>query len=115
MTDVTVMYCVHRSTTSAVRLTNALIKASAIGRGPGGSGLREIRTSVLRLNATPTTSVLDEIVPEVADFPARHIGPRKHDAKVMLAELGYEVINNLAFPGSTVTKLTGLEPMTLRV
>jgi hypothetical protein len=34
---------------------------------------------------------LYEILPDVADFPARHIGPRKHDAKVMLAELGYQV------------------------
>jgi hypothetical protein len=41
---------------------------------------------------TPTVvSKLDEILPEVADFPARHIGPRKHDAKAMLAELGYKV------------------------
>jgi len=93
LTDLKVMYCIHRSTTSAVRLTNALVKASAFG-----GGMRGIRTSVLRLSAAPTTSmtatsVLDEIVPEIADFPARHIGPRKHDAKVMLAELGYEVMD----------------------
>ena len=83
------MYCVHRSTTAAVRLSNVLVKARTIS-------IRGIRTSNLGLTAveglTPTaTTKLDEILPEVADFPARHIGPRKHDAKAMLAELGYKV------------------------
>jgi hypothetical protein len=83
------MYCVHRSTTAAVRLSNVLIKTRTISR-------RGIRTSNLGMTAveslTPTVvSKLDEILPEVADFPARHIGPRKHDAKAMLAELGYKV------------------------
>ena len=34
---------------------------------------------------------LDEIFPKVVDFPGRHIGPRKHESKAMLTELGYNV------------------------
>jgi hypothetical protein len=86
------MYCIHRSTTTAVKLSNALVKSST-------AGLRGIRTSALRLTAV-TTSNLDEILPEIADFPARHIGPRKHDAKIMLAELGYEVTLPILNPGA---------------
>ena len=38
---------------------------------------------------------LEEIVPVVADFPARHIGPRKHDARTMLKQLGYTSLDEL--------------------
>ena len=80
------MYCVHRSTTTAVKLSTALVKTRTVTH-------RGIQTAVLRLAAVESTpSKLDEILPEIVDFPARHIGPRKHEAKMMLAELGYEVL-----------------------
>ena len=41
--------------------------------------------------ANPSGSKLDELLPKVVDFPARHIGPRKHEAKDMLNEIGYAV------------------------
>ena len=34
---------------------------------------------------------LDELLPHVSDFPGRHIGPRKHEAREMLKEIGYGV------------------------
>ena len=34
---------------------------------------------------------LDEFFPEVVDFPGRHIGPRKHESRAMLKDLGYNV------------------------
>ena len=34
---------------------------------------------------------LDDVFPAVVDFPNRHIGPRKHESKAMLNELGYNV------------------------
>ena len=95
------MYCVHRSTTAAVRLSNVLIKTRSVSK-------RGIRTSSLGFYSadgiapalasagapiqvpSPPTK-LDEFLPEIADFPARHIGPRKHDATAMLEELGYKV------------------------
>ena len=46
---------------------------------------------------------LDEIFPKVVDFPGRHIGPRKHESKAMLTELGY----NVSVPRSLVVELTG--------
>ena len=36
--------------------------------------------------AVPPTK-LDAIIPPVADFPARHIGPRKHDARSVVQYL----------------------------
>ena len=37
------------------------------------------------------SSKLDDLFPKVVDFPARHIGPRKHEAKDMLKTIGYSV------------------------
>ena len=34
---------------------------------------------------------LDQLLPDLFDFPARHIGPKKHDAADMLKELGFKV------------------------
>ena len=42
-----------------------------------------VREGVRMLGTIPPTK-LDEIIPPVADFPARHIGPRKHDARQVL-------------------------------
>ena len=36
-------------------------------------------------------SKLDKLLPQVEDFPSRHIGPRRHDAKDMLRILGFNV------------------------
>jgi len=108
-----VMYCVHRSTTAAVRLSNVLIKTRSVSK-------RGIRTSNLAYSAdgiapafasaaapipapTPPTR-LDEFLPEIADFPARHIGPRKHDATAMLEELGYEVKRYFSYKSSALGK-----------
>ena len=38
-----------------------------------------------------SSSKLDKLLPQVEDFPSRHIGPRRHDAKDMLRVLGYNV------------------------
>ena len=38
-----------------------------------------------------SSSKLDKLLPQVEDFPSRHIGPRRHDAKDMLRILGYNV------------------------
>ena len=38
---------------------------------------------------------LDEFFPEVVDFPGRHIGPRKHESRAMLKDLGYSVSKDL--------------------
>ena len=77
-----------RSTTAAVKLSNLLISARSITR-------RGFRASSLGYNPSSDGAValtkLDEFLPEVADFPARHIGPRKHDAAAMLETLGYKV------------------------
>ena len=39
----------------------------------------------------PEKNKLDELFPRVEDFPAHHIGPRRHEAKAMLQILGYNV------------------------
>ena len=41
-----------------------------------------------------SSDLLDKFLPErLADFPARHIGPRKNEAKLMLEMIGYKVWN----------------------
>jgi len=47
------------------------------------------------LIARLASTKLDEMVPVVVDFPARHIGPRKHDARSMLKQLGYTSLDEL--------------------
>ena len=37
------------------------------------------------------SSKLDQIVPITADFPARHIGPRKHDARYRVTILSLNI------------------------
>ena len=50
-----------------------------------------------------SSSKLDKLLPQVEDFPSRHIGPRRHDAKDMLRVLGYNVgihaYNGILFDG----------------
>ena len=41
------------------------------------------------------SSKLEEMVPVTVDFPARHIGPRKHDARAMLKQLGFSSLDDL--------------------
>ena len=43
---------------------------------------------------------LDEFFPEVVDFPGRHIGPRKHESRAMLKDLGYNV--SITYPIMTI-------------
>jgi len=49
----------------------------------------------VRLMSGVTGSKLDEILPHTVDFPARHIGPRKHDVRSMLKQLGYNNLDDL--------------------
>ena len=42
-------------------------------------------------SASVLSSKLDKLLPQVEDFPSRHIGPRRHDAKDMLRILGFNV------------------------
>ena len=51
---------------------------------------RGIRLSALG-SSPAQKSKLDELFWPVVDFPSRHIGPRKHEAKDMLRTIGYEV------------------------
>jgi len=55
----------------------------------------------VRLMATMPTNKLDAILPPTVDFPARHIGPRKHDVRAMLKPLGFmnlDELTNAAVP-----------------
>ncbi len=53
---------------------------------------RSLSLSAARLMAPePPENKLDELFPRVEDFPSHHIGPRRHEAKLMLGELGYNV------------------------
>jgi len=45
--------------------------------------------------ASTVSSKLEEMVPVTVDFPARHIGPRKHDARAMLKQLGFSSLDEL--------------------
>ena len=38
-----------------------------------------------------STSKIDDLFPNVVDFPNRHIGPRKHETQAMVNELGFNV------------------------
>jgi len=42
-----------------------------------------------------STNKLDAILPATVDFPARHIGPRKHDVRGMLKQLGFVNLDDL--------------------
>jgi len=42
-----------------------------------------------------SSTKLDTIIPATVDFPARHIGPRKHDVRGMLKQLGYRDLDEL--------------------
>ena len=51
--------------------------------------------------ASTNQSKLDTIMPVTVDFPARHIGPRKHDVRSMLKQLGFmnlDELTNAAVP-----------------
>lgn len=52
---------------------------------------RSLRLSAVKLDPEAPQNKLDELFPRVEDFPSHHIGPRRHEAKAMLAELGYNV------------------------
>jgi hypothetical protein len=65
---------------SKSRLTGILVK-------------RGLQVTTARLEAEAPSSKLDELFARVEDFPAHHIGPRRHEAKAMLQELGYDVRN----------------------
>ena len=38
---------------------------------------------------------IDELFPNVVDFPNRHIGPRKHETQAMCNEVGFNVSNDI--------------------
>ena len=45
--------------------------------------------------ASTASSKLDTIMPVTVDFPARHIGPRKHDVRSMLKQMGFMTLDEL--------------------
>ena len=45
----------------------------------------------VRLMATIPSGKLDQIIPPTVDFPARHIGPRKHDVRYNKLVLSYKL------------------------
>jgi len=48
-----------------------------------------------RCASSAAINKLDVIMPPVEDFPARHIGPRKHDVRNMLKQLGFRNLDEL--------------------
>ena len=54
-----------------------------------------VSSALLARLVTTVSSKLEEMVPVTADFPARHIGPRKHDARTMLKQLGFTSLDEL--------------------
>lgn len=50
---------------------------------------------LVRYSSSSGVSKLDTILPPTEDFPARHIGPRKHDVRGMLKTLGYRTLDEL--------------------
>lgn len=56
---------------------------------------RGLKTSVVVKYPDPPENKLDELFPRVEDFPAHHIGPRRHEAKAMLGELGFKKLDEL--------------------
>ena len=67
---------------TGVRL--ACLRAVAGGRNRNGDKIAKsilLQLSRENIQVRLASSKLDEIVPLTVDFPARHIGPRKHDAR----------------------------------
>ena len=67
---------------TGVRL--ACLRALAGGRNRNGDKIAKsilLQLSRENIQVRLASSKLDEIVPLTVDFPARHIGPRKHDAR----------------------------------
>jgi len=81
--------CHHRSSV----LLDTLVKDLALKDIPAFKDLT-VRQGVRCLASMPSNK-LDAIVPAVADFPARHIGPRKHDVRTMLKQLGFTNLDEL--------------------
>ena len=76
------------NTLSCARLS--CLRAVAGGRARPRNGdiiakslleLPQLQLSRENIQVRLASSKLDEIVPLTVDFPARHIGPRKHDAR----------------------------------
>jgi len=47
------------------------------------------------MSSSSSSTKLETIMPPTVDFPARHIGPRKHDVRNMLKQLGYGNLDEL--------------------
>ena len=63
---------------------HACFRAVAGGRNRNGDKIAKsilLQLSRENIQVRLASSKLDEIVPLTVDFPARHIGPRKHDAR----------------------------------
>ena len=54
-----------------------------------------VSSSLLARLVSSVSSKLEEMVPVTVDFPARHIGPRKHDARTMLKQLGFSSLDEM--------------------
>ena len=76
---------------TGVRL--ACLRALAGGRNRNGDQMA--KSILLQLQQVRlASSKLDEIVPLTVDFPARHIGPRKHDARYLVLMLSRRYQSN---------------------
>lgn len=80
---------------SSLQLCRRLALAPSLG---GRRSLPLVQHASAR-TAFTDTGKLDELFPTVVDFPARHIGPRKHEAKEMLELIGYKVKKGVAESG----------------
>ena len=77
-------------------LRHACLRALA---GGSRAGEKIAKSLLLQLSREKTqvrlaSSKLDEIVPLTVDFPARHIGPRKHDARYLVIMLSRRYQSN---------------------
>merc|ERR1712172_364660 len=70
--------------------------AAMLCQGARGLTRQGARALILaRCASSAAINKLDVIMPPVEDFPARHIGPRKHDVRNMLKQLGFRNLDEL--------------------
>ena len=80
---------------TGVRL--ACLRGLAGGRTRNGDKIAKsilLQLSRENIQTRLASSKLDEIVPVTVDFPARHIGPRKHDARYLVIMLSRQYQSN---------------------
>ena len=89
-TEENVQYSLAMSLRAATTVLRLRATASFARTCPR-STLQQQQKSRSLFSASALSSKLDKLLPQVEDFPSRHIGPRRHDAKEMLRILGFNV------------------------